>query len=470
MRSLRITAGAAVLYALLLGLPLAAHASLLKPAGVVQTAQGTSAMTSADLDGDGHLDLIVANADQGTVSIFYGDGRGRFPSRQDLTAGSHPFELAVGDMNGDGALDLAVGNQGDHTVDLLLGLGGRIFKESRVVSVGPDLRALAFRPKVIGADLLVARDQAVEVLTLQPDGEIRSSAYPFGAGFGEVLFGDFDGDGVLDLLGVGSVSLALMRGRADGGFDLHQDLFWQNDSGEYLQFWWAAAGDMNGDGIPDVVAGTYHQEQQFVDVGVWSKGATPGVRVSSPDLGLPVAVGDLDGDGHPDMVAVKSHSRGCTVFRGDGLGGLAVEAEYQTGEIPFKAVIGDFDEDGKADVAILNYGSASISLLDHRRALAGPVPSEPTPAQADGPGLIATIVPAPARVSAATRIDLYVPSVTSAQLRIYDAAGRRVADLALGALSAGLHSIEWKARAPGLYFVQLTADGRRAGRTLAVIR
>jgi hypothetical protein len=287
-----------------------------------------------------------------------------------------------------------------------------------------------------------------------------------------VLAADFDGDQDLDLLGIGSVSMAIMRGRPDGGFGEHEDLFWQSGS-EFLQFWWAARGDMNGDGTVDVVAGTYHHSQQFVDVGVWLAGSAPGPRIQSPELGLPVAVGDLDGDGHLDMVAVNSHSRGCTVFRGDGHGGLAIESEYTTGERPFKAEIGDFDEDGRADLAVLNYGSATISLFDHRgprRLAAEPAPVAPAFMRDDGLPRIEVIAPTPARVSGSTRIDVHLARAADARLTIYDAAGRKVSDLVAGPVSAGRHAVDWNAPAPGVYFVRFAAEGRSAMRRIAVIR
>jgi VCBS repeat protein len=483
MRNPRIAASAGAVCVLLLASQLTAHAfdrtalsqsrrgPPLRPAGNLQTAHGTSAMVSADVDGDGHLDLIVANADEGTVSIFRGDGTGQFSPRRDLAAGARPFAVAVGDMNGDGIADLAVGNEGDHTVSLMLGRGRGAFEDARSIPVGTELRALAFRASPLGDHLLVMRDQAVEVLTLEPGGEITTTTSSFGCGFGEVLVGDFDADRIPDLLGIGSVSMAVMRGREDGTFAPHQDLFWQSSDGEYLQFWWAASGDMNGDGVTDIVAGTYHHGQQFVDVGVWSAGAVPGPRVPSPDLGLPVAVGDIDGDGHADMVAVNSHSSGFTLFRGDGSGAISTEAEYATGGLPFKAEIGDFDEDGKADVAILNYESSSISLFTHaRRRLAEAAPVEPVIVTDDSRPRIDTITPSPARTSEAARIEYDVPRAAEVALRVYDAAGRRVTDLAGGSMTAGRHAVEWTAPAPGVYFLRLTVAGRHAVRSMAVIR
>ena len=69
------------------------------------------AVAVGDFNGDGHLDLAVANDTRaGTVSILLNKGDGTFQSAQDYAVGSDPDSLAVGDFNGDGHLDLAVAN------------------------------------------------------------------------------------------------------------------------------------------------------------------------------------------------------------------------------------------------------------------------------------------------------------------------------------------------------------------------
>ena len=63
-----------------------------------------------DFNGDGKLDLAVANYNSATVSILLGTGTGSFGAKTDFGTGSIPSSVAVGDFNGDGKLDLAVAN------------------------------------------------------------------------------------------------------------------------------------------------------------------------------------------------------------------------------------------------------------------------------------------------------------------------------------------------------------------------
>jgi len=74
----------------------------------------------ADLNGDGKLDLAVANSFSNTVSILLGDGSGNFTLASSPTADGYPLSVAVGDFNGDGRLDLAVVNNGSNTVSALV--------------------------------------------------------------------------------------------------------------------------------------------------------------------------------------------------------------------------------------------------------------------------------------------------------------------------------------------------------------
>src|SRR5438876_590519 len=94
-----------------------------------------SSVAVGDFDGDGHLDLAVANGDN--VSVLLGNGDGSFQTARNFPAGSLTVSVAVGDFDGDGHLDLAVANYGHPSngdpggVSVLLGNGDGSFQPAR---------------------------------------------------------------------------------------------------------------------------------------------------------------------------------------------------------------------------------------------------------------------------------------------------------------------------------------------------
>ncbi len=92
-----------------------------------QTGIGPRSVAIGDLNGDGKLDLAVANDSTNTVSVLLGDGDGTFKTKRDYDTGSDPSSIAIGDLNGDGKPDLAVANEGSATVSVLLGNGDGTF-------------------------------------------------------------------------------------------------------------------------------------------------------------------------------------------------------------------------------------------------------------------------------------------------------------------------------------------------------
>jgi len=82
-------------------------------------------VTAADFNGDNKLDLAFANScgtdcTANTITLFLGNGNGTFPAGLSETVGNGPVAVGVGDFNGDGRLDLAVANSVDNTVSILL--------------------------------------------------------------------------------------------------------------------------------------------------------------------------------------------------------------------------------------------------------------------------------------------------------------------------------------------------------------
>jgi type II secretory pathway component GspD/PulD (secretin) len=74
-----------------------------------------ASLAAADLNSDGHIDLVVADEGNNTFSVLLGNGDGTFQPRTDYPTGNDPVYVAFGDFNGNGALDIAVANNGAPT-------------------------------------------------------------------------------------------------------------------------------------------------------------------------------------------------------------------------------------------------------------------------------------------------------------------------------------------------------------------
>lgn len=85
------------------------------------TGTAPTAIAAADLNADGHIDLVVADKNNASISVFLGNGDGTFQNVQTYPTGNSPVWVSTGDFNGDGVLDLAVANNADGTVSILLG-------------------------------------------------------------------------------------------------------------------------------------------------------------------------------------------------------------------------------------------------------------------------------------------------------------------------------------------------------------
>ena len=88
---------------------------------------GPFGMATGDFNGDGKLDIAVANSGSGSISVLLGNGDGTFQMALNTPAGQTPWALIAKDLNGDGLLDLAVADEAGSAV-VLLGKGDGPFK------------------------------------------------------------------------------------------------------------------------------------------------------------------------------------------------------------------------------------------------------------------------------------------------------------------------------------------------------
>jgi hypothetical protein len=104
---------------------------------------GPHAIATGDWNGDGRLDLAVANSADDSVSVLLNTGGCRFNELPRIAVDPFPWALAVGDLDGDQRLDILVASRNRGTVTELRGMGGGIFGKSRTYATGMSPSSLA---------------------------------------------------------------------------------------------------------------------------------------------------------------------------------------------------------------------------------------------------------------------------------------------------------------------------------------
>ncbi|HET6180330.1 MAG TPA: VCBS repeat-containing protein [Candidatus Sulfotelmatobacter sp.] len=324
----------------------------------VTVVNGGCGVAVGDFNNDGIPDQVTTGATSG-VRIFLGDGTGKFKNSAVYHTGDLAGSLgfAVDRFNGDANLDIAVTNAADNDATMLLGKGDGTFTFGKTFAVSTfDVLSGDFNGdhKI---DLAVHSFPGFSVLPGKGDGNFAAPIAQNGQRGSTIQLADFNGDGKLDALEIGSLttrsvaSLGMGNGRFESPVPLPASC--QSTSG--------VVGDFNRDGKLDIaIPGPGGIGICFGrGDGTFKAIEVAGVVEDGTPLG-DLQTGDFNHDGKLDLL--EEGNGGLSVLLGNGNGTFQSPIVTSVTGILAGFVTGDFNHDGKLDVAA-NINNQQVSVF-----------------------------------------------------------------------------------------------------------
>ncbi|NJL69974.1 MAG: VCBS repeat-containing protein [Microcoleus sp. SM1_3_4] len=277
----------------------------------------------ADFNKDGKPDIVTAYYyDTKKISILLGTGTGSFGTATNFNIG-FTGTLAFGDFNSDGNLDIACVKDGLVVVGqvaILLGNGTGSFSNPTSFDLG------------------------------EADGEID-----FNTGVG---VGDFNNDGKLDLVTIGSNNLSILLGTGTGSFGAATNLNVNVDKRNSGSF---AVEDFNADGKLDLAfIDSSANVSVLLGKGTGSFGTPTKFKADIDPYRL--ETGDFNKDNKPDLFVTDGTSDNVSILFGKGTGSFGTPTNFNIGETSYDVAVGDFNSDNKSDLVVTNENGFSILL------------------------------------------------------------------------------------------------------------
>lgn len=345
--------------------------------------KGPGFIAVADVNHDGKLDLIVANDGDETVTVLLGDGQGHFsPAKASpVPAGHLPNDIAVADMNHDGHPDLVIANHQSPYVTILLGDGKGGFRSAAGspfdVHSYPHPHGVAVGAFSGRGHLDVVTDSwgnnQIELLLGDGKGGLITPGRFFPVGhrpYERLRSADFNKDGHADVVttNLDDDTATILLGDGKAGF--HQAPGSPFAAG--AKPWQVAIDDLNRDGNADLAIIPYGRDvgdaRQMVVTVLLGNGRGQFTSMQTGSLSLAgcqgpnsIATGDFNGDGQRDIAVACAESKKVMIFLGHP-GGEFTRLVQPTGGGWGAIAVADLNGDGRSDLITSNPNDGTITI------------------------------------------------------------------------------------------------------------